>query len=665
MKQTRALLIFGSLIVFLMISNVAHAQQPWSGIIDPSRAVDWSGAGVIGGIHVRTTQCGATIAPYSGSAAAINSAIAACPANQFVSLGAGTFNLSSGITFGGKSNVTLRGQGANATSLVFTGAGAGGYNSLISLEGSVSAAGFEQNVCDWTAGYSTGTTVVTLANCGTTTPAAGSLGNVQVGTLLVFDQLDEAADTGTIWNCAATGTCATTSQGGDARTDGTCNGAMCTRSQQQGVIVTGVSGNNITISPGIYMPNWRSGQKPQVQFANTTITLDGLENLTFDNTNCGTCSTSSVMVSNCSQCWVSGVRGIYANRSHIHLLGCVHCTLQENYFYKNASGGTVSYGLDVMSGWNNLIVSNIFQQDTDSSPSCTGSCGANVIAYNFAIDNTYTSSPGWMQASLYQHASGDDFNLWEGNIGAGFTSDDTHGTHHFDTLFRNYLIGNQPAGCGSAGLITCTAETTPVHLDSGSRYFNVIGNVLGQAGLHNNYQCVGFFFFFVNASTEIYTAGTTGDNGLVNTSITGYCLQPACTTLGDYDPQVLAYLMRWGNYDTVNNAVRFVSAEVPSGIAQFSNAVPATQTLPPSFYLSSKPAWFGSLPFPAMGPDVTGGNISGVGGHANENPAMACYLGVMGGPTAGTGSVLGFDASVCYGSHAGPAPPTNLSIIVQ
>src|ERR1700675_4050418 len=81
--------------------------QSWSGIIDPSRAVDWRTAGVPGGIPTNRTQCGSTIAAYNGPATTINNAIASCGgAGHFVSLGAGTFNLTSGIAFGGHSNIT-------------------------------------------------------------------------------------------------------------------------------------------------------------------------------------------------------------------------------------------------------------------------------------------------------------------------------------------------------------------------------------------------------------------------------------------------------------------------------------------------------------------------------------------------------------------------------
>src|SRR2546427_8063 len=121
--QLRRVLLLCSLLV-LCLSTPAHAQL-WSGILDPSRAVDWSQAGIPGGIPTRTTIC-ATLNP-GATPAQINSAIASCPAGQVVFLTAGTYNISGGITFNGQSNVTLRGAGPDKTFLVFSGSnGCGG-----------------------------------------------------------------------------------------------------------------------------------------------------------------------------------------------------------------------------------------------------------------------------------------------------------------------------------------------------------------------------------------------------------------------------------------------------------------------------------------------------------------------------------------------------------
>src|SRR5881628_3102061 len=99
------------------IPIIPVTAEPWSGILDPSRAIDWSRAGIAGGIPNRTTIC-ATLNPGS-TAAEINDAVTACPAEQVVFLAAGTFNLDAGIIL--KTDVTLRGAGANQTKLVFNG----------------------------------------------------------------------------------------------------------------------------------------------------------------------------------------------------------------------------------------------------------------------------------------------------------------------------------------------------------------------------------------------------------------------------------------------------------------------------------------------------------------------------------------------------------------
>src|SRR2546425_2853654 len=87
----------------------AHAAQAWSGIIDSSRAIDWSQAGVPGGIPTNRTQCGATIG-QTNDASVIQNALNACGPNQFVKLGPGIFTLSTGVNVT-VNNTTLRGSG--------------------------------------------------------------------------------------------------------------------------------------------------------------------------------------------------------------------------------------------------------------------------------------------------------------------------------------------------------------------------------------------------------------------------------------------------------------------------------------------------------------------------------------------------------------------------
>jgi hypothetical protein len=362
-------------------------------------------------------------------------------------------------------------------------------------------------------------------------------------------------------------------------------------------------------------------------------------------------ATRSIVIGQCRNCWVKGVRSLFANRSHVEVLIATHFEIRDSYFYQNIDHFSVSYGVELNTGYDGRVENNVFQQSTDGEPNCNGACAGNVFAYNFDIDNVWGGA-GWMQAGFYAHASGNAFNLWEGNTGPGYNSDDVHGTHHFETLFRNRLIGNQPAGCGSTGASTCSAQTNPIHMYAASRYYNLIGNVLGQAGYHTNYACVATTLSDCpNEVTSIFKMGFTGHGGTNNN---GFCTNTTCSTHGNWDPMTGASAMRWGNWDTVTNSAKFAAAEVPSGLSLYANPVPASQLLPASFYLSAKPSWFGATSWPAIGPDIAGGNVAGVGGHANMIPAHACYANMMHGPADGSGGALAFDPAACYASSNQP-----------
>src|SRR6185295_20184147 len=107
-------------------------------------------------------------------------------ANGVVFLNAGTYTLSAGITFGGRSNVTLRGAGPNLTLLKFTGvdgcAGLGGASICIFNGNSNSGdAGNWGNYANWTAGYAVGTTSLTFS----------AVTNLQVGSIIILDQCND------------------------------------------------------------------------------------------------------------------------------------------------------------------------------------------------------------------------------------------------------------------------------------------------------------------------------------------------------------------------------------------------------------------------------------------------------------------------------------------
>jgi len=115
--------------VLVRVRNIGAAQE----IVGADRRVEWSQAGIPGGHPHRTRVC-ATLNPGATSAD-INIAIATCN-DGVVYLNAGTYTLSSGITFAGRSHVTLRGAGPDRTVLVFSGSDAcGGAAANVCIHG--------------------------------------------------------------------------------------------------------------------------------------------------------------------------------------------------------------------------------------------------------------------------------------------------------------------------------------------------------------------------------------------------------------------------------------------------------------------------------------------------------------------------------------------------
>jgi len=631
------------LISILFCFSTFSAAQNWSGIISSSRATSaWSNAGAT--IVNRTTICNTLgtsgqASTYSQSVtnSQINSALSSCSSGGggVVLLNPGTYALAGQITINaGENNVTLRGSGPDQTKIVPTAsAGCGNTTSLICVGTDGNWSDGPDHSTTWrgtTEGgagvYPQGATHLTLS----------SVSGLSVGQVLILDQADPSSDTGNIYLCGVeAATCSSEGQDGGGGRGGN-------HSQLQFALVTAISGTTVTIaSPGLYMPNWSSTHGPGAWWATTLAQGVGIEALSIDNRAAG--AGSITVFNNAYNCWMKNVASIGGGtRSHVDLQYSANITVRDSYFW-GAAGAALSYGIEPWMGGNELAENNIFQHVT--TPLLAGAEEGSVFDYNYAID-MYTTSPGWLYESIAEHDPGTVMDLFEGNVLPMAMQDAIHGSHAMETYFRNRLSGLDTAN-------SQTQQTVPYLLQSFSRYANVIGNVLGTSGYHNTYQdnysgtggtCDKSIYNLGWGSTECSNGGVNGDSLVIST------------------------LMRWGNYDVVNAAVRWNSSEVPSGLSIYANPVPSNETLPSSFFLSSAPSWWPSTkPFPPIGPDVTGGNLSGVNGHAYSIPAEDCYVNVMGGSaTSEVGVITTFNANNCYGDPAPPpAAPSGLIAVIQ
>ena len=630
------MLLIGLILLWMTPTGV-RAQQ-WSGILSSSRAVDWSNAGVPGGIPSRTSIC-ATLSPGATSSQ-INNAIASCPSGQVVFLNAGTYSLSAGINFNGHGNITLRGAGPTQTILQFTGGDSCGGNggdvcvipATAFYTGSPAILPGGSQAANWTGGYTKGSSQITLT---------ANAGLPSVGQVIILDQANDGSDTNGVYMCDTPSAC---QQEGPGNADGrVINGV--THSQQQMVTVTAVSGNTVTITPGLYANNWRSSQSPGAWWT-PMINQIGIENMTLDHS-ASTSVKGGIFLYSCSQCWVKNVKSLNANRNHVWLYLSNNAVVRDSYFYGTQNAASQSYGVETTGTSDDLIENNIFQHV--ASPIMSGQGMGIVVGYNYALDNYYTPSVNWLLSAAASHNAGNAMNLFEGNQFASIGCDDEWGSSSDITIFRNQLFGT-----GLNGVTSTSLQTQPITLMSYCRGYNVVGNVLGTPGYHTQYQssqsvgstssCDHTIFQLGFGGTE---CGTNGNFGVAN------------------DPLTAATLLRWGNYDVVNATTQWNLSEVPTSGAQYigSNGVPSTHTLPPSFYRStSKPSWWGSTPWPAIGPDVLAGSISGLAGLASMIPAQLCYTTT---PKDSSGILL-FDATKCYqGQQSLPAPPTNLTVVVH
>jgi hypothetical protein len=694
----------GSLLFVLVLccfSVYSHAQL-WSGILQPTRATDWTHAGIPGDVLPSASWplC-MTLSSGTISGSTIANDMASChttyPSGSYIQLPA-TFTLSSQVhvVAQGNFNVALRGTSPPTVITVQSGAiascsaaaGAPTPFCINSTDTTYITSG--ANITSWIAGYSQGSSALTLASASGISSAAS--------TMIFTEQCDTgynavsatAPCSGSAVDNSQLFICGDTYSGGiGCSIDGPDTGDA-ERDQMEVSYATNVSGNVVTIADPLKWPNWNvtPNLAPRVWYAQPIIGV-GIENVSID---MSAGSGSGFAFMNALKWWVSGCTvknfsdyGVFAYQS-------IHGVVKDNYFYH--STGSDSYGVRYFVASENLMQNNIITQVFAPFVN-DGPAAGNVFGYNFIINDNYQSD--FLRGSFFEHAV-DGFDLYEGNVADNQWNDGDHGTEPMITRYRNFFTGWESCANGQCGSSASKDGWTNALVDSyGDRYENNVGNVAGTPTWHTTYKS---------------NAGGLG-GGDEHVALTP---GPAQVNI-PIDPLVMSTSLWWANYDVATGAARFCgnssntgwsttcgsTSEIPTAATAYPNSVPTVgdtaagqPALPASFYQSSKPAWFGSIPWPAIGPDVASGNVgqctgtlntpgqyAGVaaasssqctgtslttawGGHVNAIPAMQCFLNVMGSAPDGTGNALTFNPAACYGASAqGPAAPTGLSATVQ
>jgi len=264
--------------------------------------------------------------------------------------------------------------------------------------------------------------------------------------------------------------------------------------------------------------------------------------------------------------WLKNVEIRRVNRRAVWLIESLQNEIRESYFHDGIGGFGRDRGYGVLADAYsnaNLIENNVFHTLDGGFLMAAGGASGNVFGYNYMTDSRFDDSWWLTQSPSLSHAPHPSMNLWEGNIGIQAAADFIHGSSSHNTVFRSRFSGWQDA--------TITSNNNAIELQYKNTYMNVVGCVLGTADQSNTYEAA-------------YPAS--GDSSLKTIWRLGY---GGPSWAGD--PNVKATLLRHGNFDYVTNSVVWDS-NIPD------------HTLPASLYLTSKPAWWGNLRWPAIGPDL-------------------------------------------------------------
>ena len=604
-RQAGAVGTVGLVLIEILMFAAQAAAQP----IPMNRRTDWSYAGVRGGIPSYSQICH-TFTPATGTASAVNAKITECgvvyPNGSVVLLSAGTYVWDTTVRVGA-SKVVLRGEGADKTIIQHAPTAA-----FVLRLGSSSAYVTTVNAAV-TGGGTKDSFSFQLAN------ASG----LSTGEVIELLRDDEPYVHSNYPN---------------------------TRLKQVNRI-TEVTGNVITVRNPLLHDFSGGNARVWLKWVRHS-TNAGIEDLKIDHSTYTGTDLTTLKIAFCDECWIRGVESYKSRNYHFMVETALNFEFKDGYVHEASTYGSNNSGIVIAPGGSYGNVSNIkientiFDRNFPAIENFGGLFGS-VIAYNFV------SRPQPSPTSIFvtwgisdNHGPHNMLNLYEGNITPMLGSDGYYGGSSHSTFFRNLITG------ATTGLRGVVETGNPIWLKRLSYYYNIVGNVIGSVETAPHYyeeageNCQPYW------CTSPYQLGYPN---LGNHSYDGSGLpyQPN-PPIAYPDANVRSTLLRWGNYDFFHKAVRWEASEIPEGAA-----VPSDRNLPNSYYLTSKPSWFGSVAWPPIGPDVTATSHGGVGtedasGHANKIPAQLCWESrnlIGGGP---------FSAAACYGSQ--PAPPANLKI---
>jgi hypothetical protein len=567
-------------LVLLISAPAAAWAQIDASIIPSDRRTVWN-PGMPGGIPNRTTICATVNASTYGNGstnatAGIQAAIDACPVGQVVKLSAGTFLINNYLII--QKGITLRGSGMGTTKLQKTN-GAKPNTETVADAQPIIIIGPNR----WPSADNTTSKNLTVDGTkGAMSVTVSSAAGFAAGQFVIVDRDDYNAAT---WTSLPNRNGAPTSAkiwasdevvfmrhnpsdpGDDPFPDSLSWFSRTNRPVNELKEIASVSGNVITFTSPLSLlyPVSKAAQVTRYTGGNVHVTNAGIEDLSVSGGGDGNLRFEAAAYS-----WIKNVEdsvwlgeGVAINHSY-------RVVVRESYIHNGAwpEPGGAGYAISFGSASSEALIENNIVIDANKVMVGRSSGSGSVIGYNYMDDGHIFTDASWVEVGINgSHMVGSHSMLFEGNESFNYDSDNTHGNAIYMTVFRNHLTGFRRDYPGMSNARTGG-------LMFGSWWHTFVGNVLGTAG---------------KMSGWVYEDPGTGSGQ--NTWGSGSYIW----RLG-YDPQhwdqspdakLRSTVLRDANYDYLTNTVKW-------------DRTP--QTLPPSLYLTAKPAFFGSNTWPWVDP---------------------------------------------------------------
>ncbi|MBI3832174.1 MAG: hypothetical protein HY291_21815 [Planctomycetes bacterium] len=393
---------------------------------------------------------------------------------------------------------------------------------------------------------------------GSTSVTVEDAGAFNVGDMLV---IDEKNDPDLVDSKGCGGACTWASRDGGARALG------------QLARLEAKDGNTLTLSRPLYHTFKDSLEAEVFKTRKAYIDHAGVEDLYIESkAPKRTDEKSSIKIWNSMYCWVKNVESYKCwFGGHVTFQRSLGCEVRDCYFHHtNAFGAGHGYGVWLFAGTTDTLVENniLYYLNSGALAECSGP--GNVVGYNYCgrfFGRDYPETD-WAYAGLTTHGAHCWMNLFEGNIAPGIGGDFYWGSASHNTAFRNYIHMDQLMADGQP----MPTAVIGIRWDQRNYFNSAIGNVLGHEGLQGALE-----------------GGA--DVGLDKKQIWRMGYNAPSTGGAPSDPKTAQTLLRHGNFDYI------------SGKTQWAEGL-SEHALPKSLYLSAKPAFFGELPWPAIGPDL-------------------------------------------------------------